>query len=97
MNREEETELSKSDPIKSYLQSRNASTVELTFGDIESIIGEKLPRSSREHQEWWSNDSSGTHVQASSWLEAGWRVDTVDMHHCQVRFVRCASSHVARS
>jgi len=85
---EVETKLSKYDPIKSYLQLCSASAVELTFADIELIIGEKLPPSSRENREWWSNDSSGTHVQASSWLEAGWRVETVDILHYQVRFAR---------
>jgi hypothetical protein len=59
----------------------------LSFGEIEQIIGGKLPPSSHNHREWWSNHA-GSHVQARAWLEAGWEVESVDQEAQTVRFRR---------
>jgi CBS domain-containing protein len=45
------------------------------FGQIEAMIGRKLPASAREHRAWWANDRQ--HVQARQWLDAGWKIKTV--------------------
>jgi antitoxin HicB len=67
--------------------SRSESYETLSFGEIEQIIGGKLPPSAHNHREWWSNHS-GSHVQARAWLEAGWEVESVDQEARTVRFRR---------
>ena len=51
-----------------------------TFGEIEAIIGFKLPASARLHRPWWSNQGSGNgHSQALAWGAAGWKTAEVNM------------------
>ena len=38
-----------------YLVNRYATTVVLTFGEIEDILGFTLPGLARLHQEWWTS------------------------------------------
>jgi len=67
--------------------SHSESYETLSFGEIEQIIGDKLPPSAHNHREWWSNHA-GSHVQARAWLEAGWEVESVDQEARTVRFRR---------
>src|SRR5205807_161474 len=55
---------------------------------IEDLLGGSLPASAKQHRAWWSNDPH--HVQACSWLEAGWRVATVNMTEGVVTFAKTA-------
>ena len=51
-----------------------------SFGEIESIIGFKLPPSARLHRPWWANQSSvKDHSQALPWSVAGWETAEVEM------------------
>lgn len=62
--------------LKSYLQNSNQSVIQLTFQQIEEIIGDSLPMSATRHAEaWWSNNKD--HSQAISWLDAGYETDYV--------------------
>lgn len=76
-------------PLQVHLSgvSHLESHVELSFAEIEQIIGDSLPPSAHDHREWWSNHA-GSHVQARAWLEAGWDVDNVDRGSQTVRFRR---------
>jgi hypothetical protein len=70
-------------------QPAEKSTVELTFEQIERILGEQLPPSARTHEPWWRDRSAGTsHVQAYAWLEAGWCVQSVNLKSKRVNFKR---------
>ncbi|OEO32946.1 hypothetical protein VW23_009030 [Devosia insulae DS-56] len=60
--------------------------VELTFEQIEQTLGFDLPVSARRYPAWWSN-SGGTHVQASAWMDAGYRTADVNVGAGRVRFV----------
>ena len=82
--------MAKYDPLKSYLAALTGTSCALTFDAIETIIDAPLPQSATEHPEWWSNESRSpsSHVQALSWMDAGWRVDTVRLHAKQIRFVK---------
>ena len=62
-----------------YLGGLDSSTEQLTFAQIEHILGRPLPPSSRRHRGWWANESHGTHSHARSWLGNGWLVDSVDL------------------
>lgn len=61
------------------------STVLLTFNQIETIIETSLPPFARKHRSWWANDST-SRVQSKQWLDAGWKVQYVDMEREIVGF-----------
>lgn len=72
-------------PLREWLAERSED-VELSFAEIETILGDSLPASARRHSAWWSNDR--THSQALAWLEAGYAVEAVRMTAEHVRFGR---------
>jgi hypothetical protein len=75
-------------PLAAWLQGRPLveSEAELSFGQIEELIGRRLPPSARLHQAWWA--SSESHSQARAWIGAGWTVSSFDLAREQVVFVR---------
>ena len=48
-------------------------------------MNEALPESARNKRAWWSNRTKGA-LQASAWMEAGYRVEDVDLDRQQVTF-----------
>ena len=63
-------------PLYEYLRSLSQDEpIELSFDQIEVIIGNSLPRSARISRAWWANSAT---PQGQAWLEAGWLVDAVD-------------------
>jgi hypothetical protein len=80
-----EIAMSKYDPLLHHL-SGSRGPVELTFDDVEEVLGCVLPASARRYPAWWSN-SGGTHVQAQAWMAAGYRTEDVDVAAGKVRFV----------
>lgn len=80
--------MSKYDPLRHSLQARSRGDAELTFEEIEEILGFELPRSAREHNAWWANER-GTHVQAKAWMDAGWQVWRVRRSEGKVYFRSC--------
>ncbi len=77
-------------PLKTYLDNQLAplKTVTLSFADVEKIIGQKLPKSARNHRTWWGNVDDIYASQARGWLNAGFKVDMVDTASKRVRFKR---------
>lgn len=67
--------MSKYDPLYKYLAEIK---VTLTYKEIEQILGSTLPESAYKYRAWWENNG-GNHVQANSWMDAGWMVDKVDL------------------
>jgi len=80
----------KYDPLFDHLKSYNPNEREVTlsFEQIEKIISAKLPYSAHTYQAWWANDTDGRHVNAKAWMDAGWRVYTVNLSHQWVTFRR---------
>lgn len=74
-------------PLAIWLQSQENDRVRHSFKDIETIIGDELPPSAYNNRSWWANDRVG-HVQSIQWLEAGWRVSSVNMSAERVTFSR---------
>ncbi|AZR74753.1 hypothetical protein BBF96_00130 [Anoxybacter fermentans] len=68
--------MGKYDPLKDFLKNCNDNSVKLTYKEIEKIIDNVLPDSAYKYREWWANEG---HVQANAWLDAGWKVYTVDL------------------
>ncbi|PLX38035.1 MAG: hypothetical protein C0606_07265 [Hyphomicrobiales bacterium] len=57
------------------------------FDEIGEILGKALPPSASEHRTWWANHG-GQMVHQQAWLDAGWRVENVDLSRRQVVFRR---------
>ncbi|NJF25685.1 serine/threonine-protein kinase [Thermococcus sp. Bubb.Bath] len=73
--------------LAEYLKKRPEKVVQLTFSDIERIIGSKLPDSARKYQAWWANTESHSHA-VKGWLQAGRRLKSVDLKNKIVIFER---------
>jgi CBS domain-containing protein len=76
-------------PLALCLQGQplDVDKVEMSFEEIEILIGGRLPRYARQHRSWWANDSTA-HVQSIQWLSAGWRASSVSMSAEKVVFSR---------
>lgn len=83
-------------PLAAWLQALPADqdSVELTFEEVERIIGVDLPLYARRHRSWWANDSV-SRVQSQQWLNAGWRTSRVDMTEEKVVFSRITDQKLA--
>lgn len=63
-------------PLFEYLrQQPDSGLLELSFAEIETILGKPLPPTAQTTRAWWAN-SKTSHGQ--SWQEAGWLIDDVD-------------------
>jgi len=78
----------KYDALGRYLSGVPERRVALGFQQIEDIIGDVLPRSARADDLWWANTKNPGRAQPRAWLEAGWRVESVDLTAQEVTFVR---------
>ena len=84
---------SKYEPLEGHLKTRRASQreVSLSFAEIESIIGARLPKSAYTYREWWSNQADvSNRPQAKAWISAGYKVESVQQRRDSgvVRFKR---------
>jgi hypothetical protein len=75
------------DLLGQYLKRNAAARIPMTFRDVETVIGKKLPASAYGRRPWWANEERG-HSQAKAWLEAGYRAEQVDMVAAKLVFVR---------
>lgn len=83
--------MGKYDPLHEYLNKIPSGTgeIELTFDEIDEILGLTLPKSAHKYRVWWANPTSPKqHPYAQSWLLAGWKVDAVNLENKWVRFKR---------
>jgi len=76
----------KYEPLKRYLRFRGSFTdvVKLSFAKIDGIIGDNLPMSAFRSEKWWSNSSNSVHAKA--WVDAGWRIQEVNLEEGYVVF-----------
>lgn len=84
--------MGKYDPLERHLRRQTCAALELTFAEIERLVGSFLPGSASRPQ-WWANESGPhrTHVQCEVWLRAGFSASLL-VGKERVRFVR--SVHV---
>ncbi|WP_456085750.1 helix-turn-helix domain-containing protein [Limnoraphis robusta] len=76
---------SKYQPLLDYLHECDKGEVTLTFAEIEALMNARLPASARTKRAWWSNRTKGA-LQAVAWMEAGYRVEDVDLDEQKVTF-----------
>lgn len=77
-------------PFEKYLRSlpNTKREVKLSFEQIEGILKFKLPSSAYEDERWWLREKEGNHVNKRAWLNAGWKVASVDVNRKLARLVR---------
>lgn len=75
-------------PLAAHLKSQDASvtSVEMTFQQVERILGKALPSSAFEYRAWWANDPSKP--QSTAWLDEGWRTVAINMSERLLTFIR---------
>ena len=66
------------DALYKYLSKRKGKRIEMSFSEIEEIIGDKLPRSAYTYPAWWSNSRTKDHPHCRAWMNAGFM--TVDVN-----------------
>ena len=75
------------------LSARTEPEWRTTFGELEAILGFRLPDSARLHRPWWSNSKKGSgHSHALAWQAAGWQTREVDIEAETLVFARSAGS-----
>lgn len=76
-------------PLGEYLTTAS-DAVDLSIGEIERILGARLPASAREYRPWWANHKGDSKSpQSRAWQDAGFRVDSVRLgKQGSVRFTR---------
>jgi len=77
-------------PLFNYLKhiDPHQNEITLSFAKVEDIINDNLPYSAREYTVWWNNEQEGSHVQSHAWMNADWKVDSVDLVREFVKMVR---------
>jgi hypothetical protein len=78
--------MSKYSALGDFLRKQRTELVPVTFGRIEELIHDKLPRSAR-YSAWWSNNPTNN-VMTKVWLEAGFRSEQVDIPNRRITFRR---------
>lgn len=78
-------------PLNKHLSGIPKATkkYELSFDEINTIIGAELPKSAYDHRAWWANTES--HSQSLAWIAAGWRVEGVDLDKQLINLVRASA------
>jgi hypothetical protein len=77
---------SKYAPFSTYLvrKAKYANFATLSFKQIEDILGDKLPQSAYDYEQWWNNNPS--HSPSEAWLTVGWKVEIVNLATKEVTF-----------
>jgi hypothetical protein len=77
--------MSRYDKLKLYLDNAKGIHVDMTFAQIEAVLGRALPPSALRHRAWWSNNPDNN-VMTQAWLAAGYQSRDVDMAAGTVTF-----------
>jgi hypothetical protein len=77
-------------PLEEWFHNRpiSAKQIELTFEEVETILGAPLPNSAAKLKTWWTNVQPKIQSHRTAWLNNGWMVTEFDLHARRVKFVR---------
>ena len=83
-------EFTKYMPLEDWFRKQPASRVklELTFKQVEAILGAPLPKSATKLKTWWTNVQPRIQSHRTAWLNHGWMVAEFDLKARRVKFVR---------
>jgi hypothetical protein len=76
LNSSKESGRNKYQKLEEYLRNSSKQIENLTYEDIERIIGTKLPSSACKYRAWWSNSGQ---PHAKTWSNVNWKVSSVDI------------------
>ncbi|MEM8646193.1 MAG: hypothetical protein AAGF86_07595 [Pseudomonadota bacterium] len=79
--------MGKYEPLARFLKASKKARVDLSFDEIERLLGFALPPSSKSYRAWWSNNASNN-VMTQAWLEAGYKTERVDLDQKKLSFSR---------
>lgn len=80
--------VAKYDGLARYLRGVPGERAVLNFEQVAALVPGGLPPSAYRHPAWWANQADGAHVHAQAWLDAGWRVASLDLPGRVVTFAR---------
>jgi hypothetical protein len=84
---------SKYDPLTTFLSAQQEDVIEVTFSEMEAVLGFKLPKYSKSF-EFWANEDDfekpGRHTQSRAWQRAGFKVKH-QIEKATVQFIRKSS------
>jgi hypothetical protein len=77
-------------PLEKYLCDLPASqsAVMLRFEQIEEILKSALPSSAYEDRRWWDHEKEANHINKRAWMNAGWKIESLDVNQRWVQFIR---------
>jgi hypothetical protein len=77
-------------PLEDWFRTRPATLkrIELTFEQVEAILGTPLPKSATKLETWWTNVHPKIQSHRTAWLNNGWMVSEFDLQDQRVKFVR---------
>ena len=77
-------------PLEEWFRNQPATAeqVELTFDQVETILGSSLPKSATKLKTWWTNVEPKIQSHRTAWLNNGWRVAEFDQGAGRVKFFR---------
>jgi DNA-binding transcriptional regulator YiaG len=84
---------SKYRPLYEHLRQIDKDELTLTLAAIKRLVGGSLPDSALERG-WWSNRQNA--LQASAWMEAGYRVAELDLNKKRVTFRKLKPTYNVR-
>lgn len=71
-----------------HKQPATVEKIELTFEQVETILGTRLPASATKLATWWTNVQPKIQSHRTTWLNHGWKVAEFDQQARWVKFVR---------
>jgi len=71
-----------------HRQPTTGEPIELTFDQVEAILGSLLPKSATRLKTWWTNIQPKIQSQRTAWLNNGWKVSEFGLGARRVKFVR---------
>jgi hypothetical protein len=87
--------MSRYDKLKQFLKNAKGTDVDMSFAQIEAVLGRALPPSALKHRAWWSNNPDNN-VMTQAWLAAGYQSCDVDMVAKSVTFECVGAPHAKR-
>jgi len=77
-------------PLEAWFrdQSPTLEKIELTFDQVEAILGSPLPKSATKLTTWWTNVQPKIQSHRTVWLNNGWVVTEFDLQARRVKFAR---------
>lgn len=73
-------------PLWEFLRGSKESRLQMSFDEVEQVLGFPLPPSSRDHHPHWYGYKGSAVARAI--IDAGWKAHNVDLVNEQVTFVR---------